>query len=314
MIQYSDRHIDVGLTGFAKSLENQGFIWDKLMPRIKTKKMSDKYWIYGEEKFKVPNAKRADKSESGGIEWSMSSTSFLCEPSALHTKISQRDRENADSPIRVEQDASRLVKEMVNLSIEKEVADQLTSTSNITNYSTMGSGTNLGYWDDYSDAESKPLEITDVAIKSIYDNTLKKANTIVIPWAIWLKLKHHPEVVDLIKYQEGLRIIQGVETLPTFNGLNCVYALAGYDSSKRGQTRSSFTNLWGNHVLIAYVDPNPGWYCDTLGVSFDYKGAVVAKWHENKLKCDIIEYEEQGLDHVIIDANCGYLLDNVLSA
>lgn len=316
MIHYTDRHIDVGLTGFAKALTNNEFIWPKLLPRYPVKKMGDKYWIYGEERFKIPFAKREDKSESGGVDWSMSSTTYDCEISALHTKISKRDRENADSPIRVEQDATAFVNEKVYIAIEYEVASMLTSTSNITTYTELDGNGSVDYdgkWDDPDNDYSHPRKAMDAGIKSIYDYTLKEANTIVIPFAVWLKLKEHPDMIEILKYTEGKQIIAGLEVPKTINNLNVLIAKAAYDSTELGQTRTSFTNFWGSSVLIAYINPRIGWGTDTLGVSFDCGGPVVRKWHDDDKNCDKIEYEEQGLDHVLIDAYCGYLLTEVIS-
>lgn len=313
MINYSDRHIDVGLTNFSKRLDNQGFIWPLLLPRVKVKKDSDKYWIYGDEHFKVPYAKRRDKTESMEVEWSMSNTDYSCQPSAAHVKISKRDRNNADSPIRLEQDGTQLAREKVMLSIEKEVADMLVSTSNITTYSTLGAGgTNLGQWNDPTSAQNKPLEIIDTAVQSIYDYTLKEANTIVIPWKVWQALKLNADIKELLKYQYAKQIIEGQAVPMVINGLRVLIARAAYDATKKKVARTTFTNLWSDTVLVAYIDPKPGWGSDTLGVSFDSAGPVVRKWHDSNINCDKIEFEEQGLDHVLTDAYCGYLLVDTL--
>jgi hypothetical protein len=280
------------------------------------KKDSDKYWIYGEEHFKVKDAYRADKSESGEISWSMSSSSYECEAYALHTPISRRDRDNADSGISIEQDATMTVKEGVDLSIEKTWADMLTSTSNITNYTTLDGTNNVdwdGKWDDYGEAKSQPLEAISYGVDQVRSNSLLVPNTLVMSWNSWRYFKRHPQIKDLLKNQYGREYIQGSAVPEEIDGMRLVLVLSAYDSSKAGQDRSSFTDIWGDSVLIAYINPNPRWGTHTLGVTFSSGGPVVRKWHDNPKNADIIEYEEQGLDPVLIDANCGYLLTDVLS-
>jgi hypothetical protein len=316
VIRWDQAHIDVGLTNFSKRLKNAQFRCRELLPTVSVKKDSDKYWIYGEENFKITDAFRADKSESGEVSWSMSSTTYNCGAYGLHVPVSQRDRSNADTGISIEQDATMFVKEKVDLSIEKNLADALTSTSNITNYTTFaGGGTDWdGYWDKTNDANSQPLEAISYAVDQVRSNSLLVPNTLAMSWGSWRYFKRHPQVKDLLKNQYGREYIEGSAVPEEIDGLRLVLILGAYDASKSGQDRSSFTDIWGDSVLVAHIDPNPRWGSHTLGVTFSSNGPVVRKWHDNAKNCDIIEYEEQGLDPVFIDGNCGYLLTNVLSS
>lgn len=312
----SSMHTNVHLTNFSKKLDNPMFIWEKVLPRLSVKKDEGKWPILGEERFKIFQTKIADKSPSEEVDWTYSSDTYECEEHGLHFAISPKDRRNVDSVINLQQDGIEDLNERINLSIEMEVASMLTSTSNITNYLDMdgdGTGDCDGKWDDPTNAQSHPLKALTYGIRAMWAKILRPPNALIIPFDAASYLAEHPDCEALMKEANARGLLESGELPPALKGMKVYYALGAYDSSKLGQTRSSFTSVWGKSVLLAYIAPQIGLKKLTLGFSPDVGGKEVHQWYNNERRCDMVELTEKGIDHVLVEANCGFLLTNVIS-
>lgn len=320
MLNNTIAHTNVALTNFSHQISNNAFVWEKLMPRVPVKRIADKYYIYGGERFKIKETMRARKAPSHGLVWTMSDTDFHCDAHAIHGALDQVDYDNTDSAVKLQQDTIEEVDAALQLGMENIVASMLTSTSNLTSYTNLdGNGTELGGvacdgpWDEHNNANTDPLALISYAKKQVKSNAQVQPNTIVMTSEIANHFIRNDTVVEYLKYQFGKQLVESGELPPYIKGLKVLIADAVYDSTKTNQTRTSFDDLWGTNCIVCYIAPKVGRKINTLGVTFDYKGRIVRQWHDNDGNFDKYELEEQGLDHVLVNASCAHLLTSVIS-
>lgn len=308
--QGSTIHIDAALTNYSKKYtnENSYFIAPRLFPRVRVSKQSDKYFIYGTENLNLSDCVTAAGSNYPRFSWTMSNTSYYCEKLGGEHAIPDEDRDSADPAINLEQDSVEFLSEKIDMNIENRMAALVTSTSNITQYTTLTAATQ---WSNYTSDTSDPESAIKTAKTTIFAATGRVANTIVFSESIAETLAHHPTLVDLRKYTDPNLLSDSGLPKKIF-GLNILVAAGVYNSAKLGQT-ASLSEIWGDNALIAYVNPNPGRKSLTLGVTFEYGGRQVFKYREDKVESDIVRVKEGGVDEVLIAAACGYLITDVLA-
>ena len=192
-----DIHQDAVLTNISLQYQNQWFVADLVMPRMPVKKESDLYYIYGKERFAVPNTRRAPKSPYAKVDWTPSSATYTCKEEGLEESTDDRERKNADKPLNLEIDTTELLTDLIALKRETRVATLLTTAANFTNDTTL-SGT-----DQWSNgANSDPIDDVQVATLAINAAIGLDPNTMVIPREVYEKLKQHPAILDRIKYSQ----------------------------------------------------------------------------------------------------------------
>ena len=310
-------HIDRALSNFSLKFRNGAFIADMICPRIDVAKESDKYFVYGRQDFRTTQDVRADKADINFIDsWKIESTpTYSCVEHSLADLVSDRERRNADEPLSPDFDVTENLTNMLMLNREKRVADMLTTAAN---FATSGNTVTLSGTEQWNDSSFDSDSATD-AIEARID-TGKEAvraaigmdpNTIVIPAAIAKVIKRDSAVRDLIRYTDNSLLVNG-DLPPTLWNMNVLVPGAVYDSAEEGQDFSG-SDIWGNHVLLAYVSPNPRTpRTMTLGLTFQSQARSTAKWREDNRKSDAIEVSEILVEKAVCEY-CGYLIRNAIA-
>jgi hypothetical protein len=126
------------------------FVADMVAPVLKVAKESDKYYVWDASNgFRLPSARRADGSAANQVEMTLSENAYSAEEFALKVKITDRQKNNADSVLRLKQSKTGFLKDLIQLEREKRVATLLTTQGNYAtgHYDTL-SGANR--WNDPS--------------------------------------------------------------------------------------------------------------------------------------------------------------------
>lgn len=300
-----DIHQDSVLTSISVAYKNTGFVGDLIMPKVKVKKESDTYYIYGREKFKIQDTLRAVRSDYKRIDWTVTTDTYRCHEYGLEQLIDDREKDNADDPLDLEIDATETVTDMIMVDREKRIADLLTTAANFTNYTTL-SGTDQ--WDDYTNSD--PMDDIETARNAINAATGLMPNAMVIPNEVYIKLRHHPQLLERIKYtQKGVVTVDLLKTLFEIENIWIAYSL--YDTATEGQT-VSLSRIWGKHVLMAYVTPRPGIRKMSLGYSFFTKNRITEKYREGKKNSDVVRVREI-IDEKLVAETAAYLIRSAVS-
>ena len=227
------------LTGFSLAYKNSAYIADLLLPSLAVDKQSGKHFVYDKGRFRVNDNLRGAGARSKEVTHNISSSSaYFCEDHALKEFVTDEDRDNAVPPADPFQDATENVTEMHMVAKEVEAAGILTSTSVLSQNTTL-SGTSQ--WSDFSNSD--PIADIRTGKQTIHASIHVDPNTLVLGKQVWDKLIDHPALIERIKYSQFGAVtedivarILGVERL--------IIGAAGKNGAVEGQS-DSMSYIWG---------------------------------------------------------------------
>jgi len=308
----SEVHINAPLSTIAKMYKNNSFVGDTFFPRRPVAKQTDIIKVYDTAHLKRAMTLREDKTESFAVRRHFGTDlTYRCEGHAVKGAVSEKERKNADPPIQADIDMVELCTDLVLLDKEMEAQGLICATASYpsaNHYSTLSAAKQ---WNNYASPESEPLVHIDTAKEQIYNATGKRANVILLPYVVFLKLASHPDIKDLVKYTHTDLLIDG-KIPATLRELKVVVADAMYDSAQFGQT-AVLAALWSDYVFIGYVNPNIGIKDTGWGITLEWGGRITRRWFDPSIQADWVEVEEQGYEQKIFDNKCGYLYSDVLA-
>lgn len=302
MPELSNVHTDAILTNISEQYRNAKFIGTQLMPVVPVKKESDYYYKYNSKatRFRIPDTLRAAKTESKQVDWEVTTDTYACQEHALNDLIDDREYANADKPLNLKSDTVEFLTDIILNAQEKRIADQLFSTSVITNNTTL---TGTDQWSDYENSD--PIGDIEDGKEDIHGRIFREPNTLVLGKEVYNKLKHHPDITDRIKYSmKGIITPQLLAEL--FGVEKVLIGEAGYNSANEGQT-ASYGYLWGKYALLAYIEPRPGIKKFSLGYTFQARPFGVRVAREETKHSDWIEVSHV-VDEEIVSVDTAYLI------
>lgn len=292
-------HIDKTLSNISIGYKNEAYIADSIFKPLEVKKQSDRYYVYGMEKFRTHNDLRAPGTEANEINWTLSNDTYFTEGHALRHAIADEETANADEEFDLESEGTELVTEGILLNKEVDAANQVMNANNYHNDLRLTLGSAGTYkWSDYDNSD--PIMDVHKAKEALHKKSGIRPNTMIMSEQVLNVLKLHPKIKDVIKYvergiisQELLKAVFGVDNFLVGSALVSDATNAG--SYLPGQ-REDLNYIWGTSVVLAYIAPRPGKKQVSLGYSFmwnkDNQGAVqVRKWYEVGRKATIVEAE-----------------------
>ncbi len=240
-------------------------IWPLVLPVVKVNKRSDKFMTYNKaDSFKLANDAIGPKSLPNEMDWGVSPSNYSVKDHALADWLPQEDIDNADNPLQPEIDTNDFLNLLLDIAQEQRVATKVFTPGN---YASAQKNTLSGtaQWGQSAD---DPVGNLISAVESCFI----RANTLVIGADVWVILRKLPELLDAVKgstrYQGSPGgLVKPEELAGLLEIENVLVGRGRYISSKEGQT-STYTRLWGKHVVACYVEKNPGVKTITFGVTF----------------------------------------------
>lgn len=266
-------HTDAILTNISVAYMQKAehFISWKIFPRVPVSKQRDIYYTYNKaEWFRDEAQRRADGTQSVGSGYGVSTDSYACDVYAFHKDIGPQARANADAPINLERDATNLVTHKLMLKQEKLwVADFFTTSVWTTD---KVGGTDFTKWSDY--ASSDPIEDVEAGKESVLALTGFMPNTLVLGYQVFRKLKHHPDIIDRIKYtlNAATNLVTPDLLAALFELDRVLVAKAISTASIEGASSPTYSFIYGKHALLAYVNPSPSLMAPSAGYTFVWQG------------------------------------------
>ena len=313
-------HIDQVLTGVSVGYPNEGLVGENLLPTVRVRKQSDKYYVFGREAWAVEpggdfRAPGAEANEVPGI--TVSLDTYFTQEHALQIAVTDEERENADSPLSPDRDGTDLVTSKLLLAREIAIRDLVLTAAN---YPAAHTVTLSGTAQFNDQANSDPITVIKAGKRAMHASLFLEPNVAVIPYQVMAQLEDHPDFIERIKYSErGILtqdIIAAVLGIPRI-----IVPGLGFNSANPGQAMS-LGYLWGKDILLAYVPPRAGMRTPAFGYEFvqPFGGnvQVVDRWREERRASDVIRVRRR-YDHklVALDANgksiAGYLIKNAVA-
>lgn len=313
-------HLDKALTNISLGYANEQFIADQIFKPVIVGKQSDRYYVFGMERFRQNDDLRAPGTVANEIDWTFSDDTYFCEGHALKHFIADEEVQNADDSFDLETEGTELVTEGILLNKEIDGANKVLDPNN---YHadlrlTLGTGNNAK-WSDYQN--SNPILDVAMAKEAVHKKSGVRLNTLIISETVFNALKFHPKLLEVIQYvqrgivtQELMASVFGVEQIFVGSALKSVVTNPG--QAEAGQIED-LQYVWGNDAVLAYVPKRPGKKQIALGYSFmwnkDGAGAVqVYKWYEDNRRATMIQ-AERWYDQKIISNVAGFLFSSAVS-
>ena len=296
-------HIDAPLTNISIAyLQNQNnFIANKVFPVVPVDKKSDKFFVYTKNDwFRDEAQRRADATESAGSGYNLTTSSYSADVWAFHKDVGDQVRNNADTPLVPDREATEFVTSRLLLRQEVQfVSDFITTGVWGTDLSGVASGESAGtsfrQWSDF--ANSDPLEDIEYGKETILGSTGFMPNTLVLGYQVYRKLRNHPDLVDRIKYTSSNVITTDIMAR-LFDVERVLVASSVRATNNEGQT-GTYSFNYGKSALLTYSAPNPGLMTPSAGYTFAWRGVSgglgaqigISRIRMEHLKADRVEGE-----------------------
>ena len=308
-ITVKDVHVDQALTNLSIGYHPAGMVAERVAPPIKVTKESDKYYIWDRSSaFRVSASGimslRPDKSEAKEVDFGLSSTTYTAEEYALKILISDREKNNADSVLSLRESKLRRLQDLLLLEQEIRVASLLTTSGN---WDAAHTG-DPGNWSTGTPTIESDIDTGKEAVRAAIG---VEPNVAIIPAQVAKVIKRDATVRDLIKYTHADLLVNG-DLPPRLWNMEVIIPGATYTSSIEGAATPTYTNIWGNHVVLLYVNRESPIDAPNSVKIFRSKDWEVRAWREEKVRSEAIEASVIQ-DEVLTSDISGYLLTDVLS-
>jgi hypothetical protein len=289
-------HLDVVLSQISVDWPNEGFVGNRLAPEVRVTKQSNKYNVYGRETWGLPptgdlRAPGAEANEVPGKQ--LARDTYFAQDHALRIAVTDEERENVDSPLSPDREATELVTSHITLGRELAIHSMVTTAANFhADLTTTLAGTTQ--WNDY--ANSDPIGVVKGGRRAMHAKIFTEPNLAVIPYEVMAELEDHPDFIERIKYSQRGVITQ--ELIASLFGIPSVIVPGvGYAPGGRGLTSAptvaDLGYLWGKDVLLAYVPARAGLRTPAFMYEFvwPYMGQTqyALRWREGKRRSDLVE-------------------------
>lgn len=313
--------VDPVLTTIARRFKPEGFIYSQLAPTIPVDVDSGLYPIFDKGSWfrSKSNGRVSDRAETPEIDFSWSTTPYLCEDFRLQATITRKERKQAHPALRLEEQKLEVVLNDMALNRETRLAAKLRDTS-FGGLLAGGTATPSVKWDQGTTGSPATIEKDVKTGKvAVYRRTGKVPNTLVLPYLVACEVALDPSIREIMKYTvNGQQVIAvGEAILPaTLWGMRVVIPMGALvDTGREGAPEpTTLTELWGDSVRLLYVDSRGGgWGVPSVAYSFKSLPEEVDKWHDNDPPVDHVRAWECVTEEVCAP-ELGYELSDTLNA
>ena len=262
--------IDQYLTNLATAFPVGNKIGKILAPVVPVEKMSDKIFVDSDDAIAV-NVDLAEAVGTSEVDFAAGTPySFRTMRYGLNAVVQKKQADNAAAVVKLQQRITNKLTNRLLQNHELRVSLILNDTTYVTQTKDVDA-TAGARWDEASpDLEADII----TALSTIYDNTGRIANTLVVPYEAALYLANMDFVRDLLKYQFGMnvmtaefqkQVMQTVGLPPIIKGLNLVVSSGRVATNAKGLAKT-VANPWGKNCLIGYIPPTVPFVDDDFGV------------------------------------------------
>lgn len=263
-------HVDAPLTNFAQSVKNRDYVADLVLPTIPVTKPSDKYFVWNQANMFEENEvlTLGNEGEPGRVRYRLSTSNYSCDDYGLMDFVSYKEMAAADAPIDPQKYGTQVVVNRLGIAKERRAAAIVFGSSNYGANTSALSGTTC--WDN---ANADPAQAIDDAIEAC----LVRPNVLVLGAQVWLKLKNHGGIKELILSRAGttmgsvpLRVTTKL-LADAFDLDAVIVGRAKYISTREGQT-ATYGYIWGKSAALIRTGQgfNPR-EADVFGCQFEYQ-------------------------------------------
>jgi hypothetical protein len=303
----NDVHVDAILTNISVAFiqEQAAYVASRIFPMLPVEKQSDKYFVYTKGDWFRDEAKlRAPATESAGSGYTLSTATYSTQVYAFHKDVDDQVRANADAPLNPDRDATTFVTQRMLMRQEIQWASDFFTTGIWANDVTP---TNL--WSDYT--ASDPIGDVETGKATMLNATGYLPNTLVMGYDVFRQLRHHPDIVDRVKYTSAENVTEDI--LARFFGVDRILVARTIKNTGAEGAANSFASVYGKNAALYYVAPSPGLLTPSAGYTFAWRGVSdgmganigITRFRMPELRADRVE-AQMAWDNKVIATDLGY--------
>ena len=297
--------VDIPLTNLSLAYTPVNFIADQIFPNVPVTYLSGRYFIYNKADWlRRDTAVRAYGTRAARAGYNLSTSAYQCVEQALATGVPDEIVANALDPVQPLSDGTRYVTTQIYMQVESDVAGKVFGTS------WSASSTPAILW---SNDSSVPPTDVQTAASGIASSIGRLPNTGVAGYAVWNTLLNNAEVLERIKYgaAPGTPAVVSMQAFAALCGLEkFLVGIQIEDTASEGAT-STLAFLWGSHMFVGFVAPNPSLLTPSAGYIFNFLQRQIATYREEQEHQTVVE-ARQSWATVLTATDAGYILKSVI--
>jgi hypothetical protein len=253
--------LDRLLSNVSNAYVPEGYASESLFPLINVKEKTGKLGALGSNHLRIEHDLAGGRGKYRFVEPKVYSTStYTVQSHGLEGLVTEDDYANVYEPFDAEKDEVLGLSTLLWLSKEKALADTLTSTSIMTQNTTL-SGTSQ--WNDY--ANSDPLDDFLTARLAVREGCGMPPNTAVMDWSVANTLAYSPQILAALGFTANRAgQLSDVELAKAMGVERLIITKAMYNNANEGAS-DNLDPVWGKHVVFAYLPSAAGKYQVSLG-------------------------------------------------
>lgn len=304
--------VDKLLTNVSSGYAPQGYISEILLPKIQVKQKTGKLGKYTDQHLRIENTLMAGRGKARRVEPILRATdTYEVETHGLEGLVTEDDYANVEKPFDAEKDEVIGLSTMIWLSKEQALSAALTSTSIITQNTTL-SGT-----DQYNDyTNSDPIGDFNTARQTVYSAVGTAPNTAVMDWLTFNTLAYHPGILDALGFtQNRAGQLSEPELAKALGVKRLLVADSQYNSATEGQADSR-ANVWGKNIIFCVAPERAQPFQTSLGYYLNMVGQKpreVFKFPENNPPNSTGIIVRDSYDQFLSNVSCAYLIKDSIA-
>jgi hypothetical protein len=253
---------------------------------------------------------RAPGAEAREVDYTLSSDSYFCDDHALESAVPDEERDNADAPLQPEVDRVEHLTDRILLQQEIGLVQTLAHES-VPGADLVGTGA------DWSDEGNDPVAAVEAARAAIIAAVQQPPNTLVLPQAVYTALRHHPAIVDRIRYSQ-LGVVGPGVLAELLDVERVLIARAMRNTAPRGAA-PVLVPVWGRDAMLAYIPARPSLKCIAPVLTFTWsqavgssRGTIVQTWREERRKATMVRVQKY-YDHKRVAPGAAWMFRNAIA-
>lgn len=323
--QAGDVHVNVPLTNFAQKFiqDADAFVASRAFPNSPVAKQSDLYYEFDRDDFMRDDAEeRADGTESAGGGFDLSTNPYFAKVYAFHKDVTDRQRSNQDSVIRLDQSASQFVTQK--LLIRREVLFAATYmatglwTTDWTGVAATPSSVQFLTWDL---ATSDPIADIRAAKAVIHGSTGFRPNKMIMGRATYDVLLDNDAILDRISGGATTSLPAQVmkQKLTELLELEEIFVMDGVQTTSQKGATAVRAFIGADDALLYYAPNTASLEEPTAGVQFSWTGLLgnspsgtrIKRFRMEHLEADRLE-GQMAFDYRLTAADLGLFFTNTV--
>lgn len=304
--------VDKLLSTASQMYKPEGCVAEIVLPKMQSAQYSGKIGKYGSDHLRIVNSIAGGKGRFRRMETiTRSSDGFYIESHGLEGLVTDEDYKNVEDPFNAESDETLGLTTVLMLEKEKGLADSLTSTSVMTQNTTL-SGTSQ--FNDYTNSD--PVAKILAGKKAVRDGSGAIANAMILDYDVAEMLRYHPQILDALGFKENRPGgLTDADLAKAFNIQRVIIPNCKYNSAAQGAA-AVLANVWGKHIVLACLPEKAMKYQLTLGYEVQLSGQI--GWKVYKKPEDNPPESTQIIvsgkyDQVLTNVTCGYLIKDAIA-